>query len=413
MQSSSGKGVACHFGMAGTFALLLSQGPGMAQQPAATNPTDQQPEKISIAPTMPVPKLPYNMPSTRLSQPTPAANSSAGYQTDMNNSVLSVQPPGGAAPGNEAPAPAPTPQEYLRWSQRDNGLRVTVNDDGKGRGNQEQASRPVGDLLGSESQDIRPSAVATPVRPTPANLVPDATGMIIDDSVPALTPAPAPPRSTVSGGGIPMPEAGTIPAPDNIISRAGGDPTPFAPPPQPALPEGIQEAPAVVPATPPPAPVVEKRGLFGRLFRGKKDKNAAPTMAPPPVISTGPQTGGPPPVAPSPVATPAQTAKNEFIVVKAERGTQFVIAGETTNGQSGILVPPGTVLQLLGSNGDWTTVKSPNGTIGSVQTIDIRKANFDEAIQFISSGVNSDTQQDAPPEPAPVPQIPQVELPVQ
>ena len=109
--------------------------------------------------------------------------------------------------------------------------------------------------------------------------------MIIDDSIPQ---APAPPRSTISGGGIPMPEAGSIPAPDTIISRAGGDPTRFAPPPPPALPEGIQEAPAVVPATPPPAPVVEKRGFLGRLFRGKKDKTLNPPMAPPPVISTGP-----------------------------------------------------------------------------------------------------------------------------
>ena len=71
--------------------------------------------------------------------------------------------------------------------------------------------------------------------------------------------------------------------------------------------------------------------------------------------------------------------------MKAEQGTQFVIAGDTANGQSGILVPLGTVLQRLGLNGRWTTVKSPNGTTGSVQNVDIRDANFDEAIQFISS----------------------------
>jgi hypothetical protein len=75
----------------------------------------------------------------------------------------------------------------------------------------------------------------------------------------------------------------------------------------------------------------------------------------------------------------------KYVVIKNEAGTQFVIAGETAIGQSGILVPQGTVLQLVGRNGEWTTVKSPNGTIGSVQTVDIREANFDESIQFISS----------------------------
>ncbi|NNE91880.1 MAG: hypothetical protein HKN23_09560 [Verrucomicrobiales bacterium] len=376
----------------------------LSAQDSGNESVDGQQKTASIAPTMPVPKLPYNMPKT-LFVPT-AESSRDRYNSEMARSVASArqarQTKENASLAVQKPmAKVPTRQEYLKWSQPENSLRVTVKD-GDGRGKPGE-SKPVTDLLGVSGDQVRPSAEANQVAtsaptsstaeagPPTASATP-LSGTPAPNSAPV--PAPAPPRLNVPtlGSSIPVPQlpgqssGGQIPAPDTIISNAGGTPPGFDPTGTtgPAPDPGIQR-PTVATDTASPTDGKRKRGLLGKLFGKKKDVAPAEQH-----ISTGPNNAygaatAPPSANPAPAVVAGEPGNTKYVFVQQEGGTQFVIAGEGVNGQSGILIPKGTVLQLIGANGPWTTVKSPNGTTGSVQTADIREATFDESIQFISS----------------------------
>ena len=363
---------------------ILAMGLGTAFSQENTN---QQSTATSIAPTMPVPKLPYNMPSTRVN--------AARYAAEMSRSVNSAREQREvmeqATAANRIAKPEMKRSEYLKWSETENTLHVTVKEGEGGRGLANEGSQPVGALLGARAEDLIPSASVSQVSQDSGPAT--ASAKPIAQAVGPAPIAPVPPQygqSPVGGIGTSIPQpvtgvSGPIPQPDMFIKDAGGIPQQFEPPPAPELPQGVEVAPATVPATPQPttATTERKRGFFGKIFGGKRQRNETPPVDTSNYITTGPEITAP--VAPSVAATAADESKKEFVIVKAEQGTQFVIAGDTANGQSGILVPLGTVLQRLGLNGRWTTVKSPNGTTGSVQNVDIRDANFDEAIQFISS----------------------------